>query len=374
LAASIAFCLAVTALGAAPPTIAAPGDTALGCGDTVTKDTRLAADLLDCPRAGLVIGADGITLDLNGHRVDGAGRGVGVDVQGHRHVTIENGTVREFAEGVFVLGGSDISILRVASTDERHGGILIDGGRAVTITHNAVRRSGAGIIVTRSSDVRVGANRVSGSAFGGIPVFASQRVVISANTVTNSRTDLGIGLLRGSSHSAVVGNRVSRSGAVIVAAEGAHDDLIAGNTARRNGSGVVIDVGTRDNGVIGNVIEKSAFEGIAVVGSDRNLIARNRVVGNGLAEAAGGIVVIPLPDDLTKTSDANLMLDNVALRNGGDGLRVGVGQPSNVLRRNRADHNSRLGIHAAHGTIDRGGNTAAHNGDSRQCVGVDCRA
>ena len=40
---------------------------------------------------------------------------------------------------------------------------------------------------------------------------------------------------------------------------------------------------------------------------------------------------------------------------------------------NVADSNTGLGINAAEWTIDGGGNRAAGNGDSRQCVGVGCR-
>jgi hypothetical protein len=43
------------------------------CGDVITTDTTLDSDLLDCPGHGIVIGAPGITLDLNGHTVDGDG-------------------------------------------------------------------------------------------------------------------------------------------------------------------------------------------------------------------------------------------------------------------------------------------------------------
>lgn len=35
-----------------------------GCGDTITVDTTLTRNLVDCPNNGLVIGAAGITLDL----------------------------------------------------------------------------------------------------------------------------------------------------------------------------------------------------------------------------------------------------------------------------------------------------------------------
>ncbi len=56
------------------------------CGATITADTTLHHDLLDCPGNGIVIGADHITLDLNGHTVDGAGSGAAL-VRLVRHVT-----------------------------------------------------------------------------------------------------------------------------------------------------------------------------------------------------------------------------------------------------------------------------------------------
>ena len=43
------------------------------CGDTITTDTTLHKDLVNCPNNGIVIGADNVTLDLNGHLIDGDG-------------------------------------------------------------------------------------------------------------------------------------------------------------------------------------------------------------------------------------------------------------------------------------------------------------
>ena len=45
----------------------------LHCGDVITANTKLTSDLVNCPDNGLVIGADNITLDLNGHVIDGDG-------------------------------------------------------------------------------------------------------------------------------------------------------------------------------------------------------------------------------------------------------------------------------------------------------------
>ena len=42
----------------------------LDCGDVITKDTVLSNNLNNCPVDGIVIGDDGVTLDLNGKTVD----------------------------------------------------------------------------------------------------------------------------------------------------------------------------------------------------------------------------------------------------------------------------------------------------------------
>jgi hypothetical protein len=45
----------------------------VSCGDTIVADTTLDSDLVNCPNNGVVVGAEDITLDLNGHRIDGDG-------------------------------------------------------------------------------------------------------------------------------------------------------------------------------------------------------------------------------------------------------------------------------------------------------------
>ena len=43
----------------------------LSCGARITTNTTLHADLVNCTGDGIVIGVAGVTLDLNGHRIDG---------------------------------------------------------------------------------------------------------------------------------------------------------------------------------------------------------------------------------------------------------------------------------------------------------------
>ena len=44
-----------------------------------------------------------------------------------------------------------------------------------------------------------------------------------------------------------------------------------------------------------------------------------------------------------------------------------------MVRANHAFFNADLGIFAAPGVIDGGGNKAKHNGNPAQCVGVRCK-
>jgi parallel beta-helix repeat protein len=69
-------------------------------------------------------------------------------------------------------------------------------------------------------------------------------------------------------------------------------------------------------------------------------------------------------------STGNLLVNNASHRNGGDGINVV--DSGNTIKRNHANRNADLGIFAAAGNTDGGGNTAHHNGNAAQCVGVTC--
>jgi hypothetical protein len=43
----------------------------VSCGQVITTDTTLDSDLLNCQADGVLIGAGNITLNLNGHTIDG---------------------------------------------------------------------------------------------------------------------------------------------------------------------------------------------------------------------------------------------------------------------------------------------------------------
>lgn len=372
----------------------AASTTHLNCGDTITADTKLANDLTDCPDKGIVIGADEITLDLNGHTIDGDGNGVGVDnTAGHDGVTIKRGSVRDFVEGVLIVGASENRLRDLSTSHQAHGGIGVAESVDIQVERNSSVANAVGIFVGGSRDIRVEHNVVSDSEFSGIVLFESENIRIAENSVSGSRNDAGIGIYPGNNN-VIERNSISDSAAGITLAFGSADNLVRKNAVSGNGDGVILDVGTHDNRVTENTLRDSFFGGVEIVGSDDNVIAQNSIVGNNADGSEAGIHVLSWPDDPRETSDRNLISKNTLVGNTGDGILVDADQSENVIERNwasentddgidvdamattltknTANRNHDLGIEAVPGVIDGGRNHAKGNGNPLQCVNVAC--
>ncbi len=136
---SLAVLVAFAVVGATAASGSRVPASQVSCGERITADTTLQQDLVNCPNHGIVIAADGITLDLNGHLVDGDGTPAancdnqkepcdfGVFNNGHDGVTVMHGSVREFAVGVLFGTASgrarDNRVLDISATRNQFAGI-----------------------------------------------------------------------------------------------------------------------------------------------------------------------------------------------------------------------------------------------------------
>jgi nitrous oxidase accessory protein NosD len=410
-----ALLAAATLALALTPDVQAAKPVQVRCGETITGDTRLANDLIDCPNNGIVIGADDITLDLNGHTVDGVGiqescpddppcAGIANKV-GHVGLTVEDGTVQEFEAGVFIEGGRGHRVRRLAVS--RNGdGILLFLAKASEVTANSLDENAFGIFAGRSDNIRIARNSVSEFAeFGGcgIEVSRSERVLVADNAVLASEPGAavvgdtcGICVCFGAAHNRIERNAVSGNGFVGVllgfGEESNHNELadnhifwnrdgmiLVGdtNTISRNrvvdavgaddgsGFGIVLESG-QDNLITSNTIEGTAEAGIWVAPPEVELPpVGNALRLNQVREAgADGILV--------ESTAADTLLDrNLAEGAGDDG--IDVESPATTLRRNTADSNHDFGIEAVLGVTDGGGNKARGNGNPLQCTNVFCK-
>ena len=105
------------AAGLVPLSAASAADVA--CGDVLTADTVLTADLTCGPTSdALVIGADDVTLNLAGHTITGPGAYAtpfaGVRAAQRSGVTIEKGTITGFQSGVVLDESTDGLVTKLA--------------------------------------------------------------------------------------------------------------------------------------------------------------------------------------------------------------------------------------------------------------------
>ena len=71
----------------------APVPMPVNCGQVISQSILVSNSLTNCWGDGLVVGAPGITIDLNGFVIDGLQMGAGIRNNGHDQVTVTNGTV-----------------------------------------------------------------------------------------------------------------------------------------------------------------------------------------------------------------------------------------------------------------------------------------
>jgi len=93
----------------------------------VTRSIRLANDLINCPGEGLVVGADGITVDLAGHTIDGA---IGAGDDG-----INVATPDTTVTGNRALHNGDLGIEAVAGVTDGGGNRAFGNGNPVQCTN-----------------------------------------------------------------------------------------------------------------------------------------------------------------------------------------------------------------------------------------------
>jgi parallel beta-helix repeat protein len=288
------------------------------CGETITQDVRLTADL-DCQSSlgsgGWTIGADGVDINLGGHAFIGFPTALGLRNTGYDDLTLRNGRMAGWFATAAIGDASRNSIRNLDGFR-----MSIGGGQDNEVRHSAVRLTvgGSANFVLADSTAAAGFGSQSAPAI----VIEADGARVLYNEVQGSVLEPGI-VLRGS-----------------------------------------------NNVVRGNEVQQASKGGIFVESGDHNVVRDNALLnsqdepGEEDPPAAGdGIFVGPL-------AVATLLVGNTASSNAGDG--IDSRSASTRLRDNRADFNGDLGIDAVPGVTDLGGNRAFGNGNALQCRNVFC--
>lgn len=301
-----------------------PADSrpAISCGDVITENTTLDADLA-CPPGtewAINIGASNITLDLGGHTISGHAPGVGVLATDREGIAIRNGAIEGFQDGVFVIESDRVTVEKLAIrnlviSDPDH---FIAGVHIGSSHHVVVRDMLFEFLVVAhkeavdlySSDAAVSDIEVRGGGVGVNFSFAEACDPLNApntGTVTNSRfSDVSIAgfWVACGSNVRIEGNNISTAPGVGVGIQG--DAPFPGAV-----TGLTIT---------GNSIHDTV-NGIEFRGIVESTIANNTVFDNGgwaiaMRQSLG--CIIPLPGWQCFTSTANLIADNNTWGSGTD--------------------------------------------------------
>jgi parallel beta-helix repeat protein len=184
-----------------PVTISQSGSYRLSGNLTVPANTN-----------GLIVAADGVTIDLNGFRILGGGSGIGIfdGGNGRAGVAIRNGSISGFDRGIQLASAridgtaANCEVQQIRAFSNSSVGIqcgenaLITGNTATgsetgvnagpnsTISANTLSRNGEGLVLSENSTIS--GNTLSGNRVG---LFVFCPSLVSGNAILGNTTAIG---------------------------------------------------------------------------------------------------------------------------------------------------------------------------------------
>jgi len=240
------------------------------CGDTVVADYTLTSDM-NCTGHGLIIGADGITIDGDNHTItgDGGSSDYGIDNSGgYDNVTIQNfANITNFNRGIY-LKNSTGSTVQNNIINSSACGIYLDSSSSNTLTGNTASSNSSGIYLSSSSSSNIlTGNTANSNTSCGIYLSSSSNT-LTGNTA-NSNTHYGIYLFFSSSN--ILSSNIANSNNRGIYLSSSSSNTLTGNTANSNTSCGIYLSSSSSNTLTGNTANSNAHYGIYLYSSSNTL-------------------------------------------------------------------------------------------------------
>jgi parallel beta-helix repeat protein len=166
--------------------------TIASCGQVITKDVTLLKDI-ECPGVGMIVGTDGITINLNNHRLSLANNTdtssipkveeIGILVPGQKNITISGpGVITGFDKAIEFAGSEKGYVLDLKLTDNNIG-LSLKASNKITIYRSFIEENTIGIASQSSKDASIVSNQVSQNTNEGIVLMDSNNFIIGTNTL-----------------------------------------------------------------------------------------------------------------------------------------------------------------------------------------------
>jgi parallel beta-helix repeat protein len=162
------------------------------CGQLITRDVTLSKDI-ECPGVGMIVGADGITINLNNHKLSLVNNTdtsripeveeIGILVPDQKNITIKGpGIISGFDKAIEFAGSERGYALDLKLTDNNIG-LSLKASDEITIYRSFIEQNTIGIASQSSKDALVLSNQLSQNTNEGIVLMDSNYFIIGANNL-----------------------------------------------------------------------------------------------------------------------------------------------------------------------------------------------
>jgi parallel beta-helix repeat protein len=272
---------------------------------TITTDTTLTEDYFNTT---IVIGADDITLDGNGHWIIGPGRcsrigdsnadpemapemeynsTFGILLEGRTGVTIKNCCVTGFGNGLY-LNGSNRNILQENTAYNNTDGFSLWESDGNTLTANTANNSVVGFSLWESDGNTLTANTAHDTTFG-FDLTMSIGNILEANTANNNKW----GFTMFESSDTTFRDNAANSNDEGFAFQYSNENTLQGNTANNNNwhgfrldysNGSILEANTANNnthsGFVFRLSSNNILTGNTASNNDHGMCVRNTPSSN----------------------------------------------------------------------------------------------
>lgn len=267
------------------------GSTACNCGDTLTSSYNMTSDLTGCTADGIIIGANNIILDCQGHTINGNNPGFpyaginnggelvgGYFTGGYNNVTIKNCIITGgFYSGIWFDVASYGNIINNTASSNEYGFHVFSNGYDTSHYNNLINNTAInntlGFRIAYISYHTLVGNIANNNSNSGILLDASSHINVINNTANNNVYG-GIGIAYGN-YNNLTNNIANNNGGNGIGITGADYSNIINNTANNNSNGIYLTSSSNNNTIINNTANLNAGYGLYVTGSTVNTFANN---------------------------------------------------------------------------------------------------
>lgn len=267
------------------------------CNTTIVGNTVLTNDQ-DCTEEGIIIGADNITLDCDGHIIEGTGINIGIWAIGRKNITIKNCIVKNFWSGITFTTTIDSYLLNNTALNNKRGIELRSSS-----TNNLIEE-----------------NKVRNSSEMGVQFFSLSTGNRLIDNLIEFNPSMGVFLGAGTGNQLIHNNIIRNNSNHAIQVFQANDNIITNNILNYNREGVnTFLTNTHRNNIMHNTIIGSSSRGISLVG-------RNNTIDNNTIEGTQGGSAIELRNGVRNNSITNNRIQN----NFNSGMQIGDGTENRV--------------------------------------------